>query len=87
MVWEEAIDKKGQVYYYDTETDKTQWERPAELKNSNVDEILGQFGWETFKTDDGETYYFNTKDERQERVLRQCLSIRKRNIRRNSQLT
>ena len=25
---------------------------------------MGQFGWETFKTDDGETYYFNTKDEK-----------------------
>lgn len=64
MVWEEAIDDKGQVYYYDTETDKTQWERPAQLKNSKLDELLRQFGWETYKTDNGETYYFNTKDEK-----------------------
>lgn len=51
MKWQEATDEAGNVYYYNVETNETQWEKPDEEESE----------WVTYTTDDGQEYYYNTK--------------------------
>lgn len=63
MVWEEIVDDEGRVYYYNEETEKTQWQRPDEFTVSKIDGYLKEVGWERYTTDDGDAYYYNEKTE------------------------
>lgn len=61
-IWETATDENGAVYYFNTETNETSWEKPDEMV-SEVDKLLQGTDWERYETDEGQTYYYNTKTE------------------------
>ncbi|QPG76957.1 hypothetical protein FOA43_004351 [Brettanomyces nanus] len=66
MAWEEIVDDKGRVYYYNSDTEETQWERPKSFggDDSKIDKILAKNDWSRYTTDEGEVYYFNEKTEK-----------------------
>lgn len=47
-MWKEAQDDQGRVYYYNTETNETRWDKPETTLE-----------WVTYTTDDGREYYYN----------------------------
>ena len=57
-VWKEAKDANGRVYYYNTLTKKSTWEKPKELI-SQEELILRENGWRAAKTAEGKVYYYN----------------------------
>jgi hypothetical protein len=62
--WEARTDDDGDVYYYNTETEVTQWERPAAssaTSEAGADELPA--GWEARTDDDGDVYYYNTETD------------------------
>ncbi|KAG7819780.1 hypothetical protein KL919_001866 [Ogataea angusta] len=62
-MWSEVVDEEGRVYYYNSETEQTQWERPEDLKESRVDAALEKTKWQRYLTDEGEVYYYNEETE------------------------
>lgn len=56
--WKEAKDKTGRVYYYNTVTKETSWQKPKAKKEVSQ--------WSSAKTADGKIYYYNrvTKESR-----------------------
>lgn len=60
MTWERLSDPaSGKNYYYNKETQITQWEFPDDL---TVD-TLGKHGWGRALTDDGKAYFYNGAGE------------------------
>lgn len=53
MTWQQAQDDAGRVYYYNSETLETSWEKPADFTDSS------SCSWKAYKTDDGREYYHN----------------------------
>ena len=56
--WKEAKDANGRVYYYNTLTKKSIWEKPEELV-SQQEQLLQENGWKAAKTAEGKIYYYN----------------------------
>ncbi|CCF55461.1 hypothetical protein KAFR_0A00230 [Kazachstania africana CBS 2517] len=56
--WKAAKDPKGRIYYYNTVTKKSTWEKP---KNFAEPDQPSANDWKTGKTKDGKTYYYNVK--------------------------
>lgn len=48
--WSEAKDGEGRTYYFNSKTQATSWEKPAEMSTG---------GWAEVKTEDGKVYYHN----------------------------
>ncbi|CAI4045006.1 hypothetical protein SKDZ_11G1950 [Saccharomyces kudriavzevii ZP591] len=57
--WKEAKDANGRVYYYNTLTKKSTWEKPTQLV-SKQEQLLQENGWRAAKTAEGKVYYYNT---------------------------
>lgn len=57
MVWKEAKDARGKVYYYNTVSKQSQWEKPAELLVLPPD-------WKSATTKEGKVYYYNVKTKK-----------------------
>ncbi|QID80809.1 U1 snRNP protein [Saccharomyces pastorianus] len=57
-IWKEAKDASGRIYYYNTLTKKSTWEKPKELI-SQEELLLRENGWKAAKTADGKVYYYN----------------------------
>lgn len=52
MPWTEVQDTEGRTYYFNTDTQESTWERPAELgSRANA--------WRECTSEDGKTYYYN----------------------------
>lgn len=60
--WAECKTPDGQVYYFNSTTNVTQWDRPGGAPPPppppGASRIL-PYGWEELKTDSGEVYYFH----------------------------
>ncbi|CUS24896.1 LAQU0S21e00892g1_1 [Lachancea quebecensis] len=56
--WKEASDAEGRVYYYDTDSGETTWDKPRELL-TELELKLEEHGWKTGKTEEGQLYYYN----------------------------
>lgn len=50
MSWQPVEDGQGRIYYYNTETQETNWENP----DASISLI-----WKTYATEDGKEYYYN----------------------------
>ncbi|KAJ1982601.1 U1 snRNP protein [Dimargaris xerosporica] len=59
-VWQEARTPEGKVYFYNSLTKKTMWEKPDELKTPEEQRALSQTAWKEYVADGGRTYYYNT---------------------------
>ena len=57
-IWKEAKDANGRVYYYNSLTKKSTWEKPKELV-SEEEQLLRENGWRAAKTKEGKVYYYN----------------------------
>ncbi|XP_056320667.1 pre-mRNA-processing factor 40 homolog A [Danio aesculapii] len=64
-VWTEHKSLDGKIYYYNTETKQSTWEKPDELK-SPAEQMLSKCPWKEYKSDTGKPYYYNsqTKESR-----------------------
>ncbi|CAI1548521.1 hypothetical protein SEUBUCD650_0K02080 [Saccharomyces eubayanus] len=56
--WKEAKDANGRVYYYNTLTKESTWEKPKELVPQQ-EGLFQENGWKAAKTAEGKTYYYN----------------------------
>ncbi|KAF2347490.1 FF domain [Trinorchestia longiramus] len=64
-VWTEHKAGDNRVYYYNSVTKQSSWEKPDELK-SPAELLLSQCPWKEYKSESGKTYYHNvhTKESR-----------------------
>lgn len=59
-LWKEAKDGNGRIYYYNSKTGESKWNKPRELL-SEEEVILAEHGWKSSKTADGKVYYYNSQ--------------------------
>ncbi|EDO15718.1 hypothetical protein Kpol_1073p4 [Vanderwaltozyma polyspora DSM 70294] len=59
-IWKEAKDNNGRVYYYNSKTGESRWEKPVEAP-SKQEQLLKKNGWSIGKSKAGKIYYYNTK--------------------------
>ncbi|KAK8405465.1 hypothetical protein O3P69_001796 [Scylla paramamosain] len=57
-VWTEHKAPGGRVYYYNTVTRQSSWEKPDELKTP-AELLLSQCPWKEYKSESGKVYYHN----------------------------
>lgn len=64
-LWTEHKSLDGKVYYYNTDTKQSTWEKPDDLK-SPAEQMLSKCPWKEYKSDTGKPYYYNsqTKESR-----------------------
>nr|XP_033791668.1 pre-mRNA-processing factor 40 homolog B isoform X1 [Geotrypetes seraphini] len=64
-LWTEHKAPDGRIYYYNSDTKQSTWEKPDELK-SKAELLLSQCPWKEYKSDTGKSYYYNsqTKESR-----------------------
>ena len=58
--WTRHTDDEGSVYYHNTVTDETTWDKPEGFQDDGEDNGENKGSWEKHTTDDGEVYYHNT---------------------------
>ncbi|KAG0672644.1 hypothetical protein C6P45_000075 [Maudiozyma exigua] len=68
-MWKEVKDAKGRLYYYDTVTKKSQWEKPKDYKQETVPIVTEHTvnlpqDWRSAKTKEGRVYYYNVKTKK-----------------------
>ncbi|XP_053694183.1 pre-mRNA-processing factor 40 homolog A [Sabethes cyaneus] len=56
--WTEHKAPDGRVYYYNSVSKQSLWEKPDELK-SPAEKLLSQCPWKEYKSDQGKVYYHN----------------------------
>ncbi|XP_012685783.1 pre-mRNA-processing factor 40 homolog A isoform X2 [Clupea harengus] len=61
-MWTEHKSLDGKVYFYNTETKQSTWEKPDELK-SPAEQMLSKCPWKEFKSDTGKPYYYNSQSK------------------------
>ncbi|XP_037789191.1 LOW QUALITY PROTEIN: pre-mRNA-processing factor 40 homolog A-like [Penaeus monodon] len=64
-VWTEHKAPDGRIYFYNTVTRQSVWDKPDELKTP-AELLLSQCPWKEYKSESGKTYYHNvhTKESR-----------------------
>ncbi|XP_029450374.1 pre-mRNA-processing factor 40 homolog B-like isoform X2 [Rhinatrema bivittatum] len=64
-LWSEHKAPDGRIYFYNSDTKQSTWEKPDELK-SKAELLLSQCPWKEYKSDTGKSYYYNsqTKESR-----------------------
>ncbi|KAJ1654791.1 U1 snRNP protein [Dispira simplex] len=58
-IWKEYKTPEGRVYFYNTSTKNTTWEKPDELKTSE-ERALSTTAWKEYVAENGRMYYYNT---------------------------
>lgn len=58
-MWQEVADSTGKVYFYNSETGESTWEKPEELF-TDFERALLRTNWKEYTADGGHKYYFNT---------------------------
>ncbi|WBW73018.1 U1 snRNP-associated protein Usp104 [Schizosaccharomyces osmophilus] len=56
--WHEVKTEDGRVYYYDSISRKSVWEKPEELMNE-FERKLSKLAWKEYTTADGKQYWYN----------------------------
>lgn len=57
--WSEHKSPDGRVYYYNSITKQSSWEKPDELKTP-TERLLSACPWKEYTSDSGKVYYYNT---------------------------
>nr|XP_028577246.1 pre-mRNA-processing factor 40 homolog B isoform X4 [Podarcis muralis] len=60
--WTEHRAPDGRVYYYNSETKQSSWEKPDELK-SKAELLLSRCPWREYHSETGKPYYYNTQSK------------------------
>lgn len=65
--WSEHKAPDGRIYYYNSITKQSSWEKPDELKTP-AEKLMSQCPWKEYRSDTGKVYYHNvnTKESRWE---------------------
>lgn len=61
-VWTEHKAPDGRIYFYNTVTRQSSWEKPDELKTP-AELLLSQCPWKEYKSESGKTYYHNVNSK------------------------
>jgi hypothetical protein len=61
--WVKMYDDDGDAYYFNQETEQTQWEAPAAQESASSSASDLPEGWEARQDEDGDTYYYNSVTE------------------------
>ncbi|GAU95998.1 hypothetical protein RvY_07508 [Ramazzottius varieornatus] len=56
--WAEHRTEKDEIYYYNSKTQASSWEKPVELQTL-VESLLAELPWKEYTTDDGRVYFHN----------------------------
>lgn len=56
--WAEYKSDDGRIYYYNSATKQSSWEKPEEMK-TETEKLLANCPWKEYRTDDGRLYYHN----------------------------
>ncbi|PGH14185.1 hypothetical protein AJ80_06054 [Polytolypa hystricis UAMH7299] len=60
VLWQEARNADGRVYYYNVQTKATQWAKPMELMTP-VERALSNQPWKEYTAEGGRKYWYNTE--------------------------
>uniref|UniRef100_A0A8D2KQX5 Pre-mRNA-processing factor 40 homolog A n=1 Tax=Varanus komodoensis TaxID=61221 RepID=A0A8D2KQX5_VARKO len=60
--WSEHRAPDGRVYYYNSETKQSSWEKPDDLK-SKAELLLSRCPWREYRSETGKPYYYNTQSK------------------------
>jgi pre-mRNA-processing factor 40 len=60
VLWQEARNADGRVYYYNTITKATQWTKPVELMTP-AERALADQPWKEYTAEGGRKYWYNTE--------------------------
>ncbi|KAI1977118.1 U1 snRNP protein [Ophidiomyces ophidiicola] len=63
MLWQEARNGEGRVYYYNVQTKATQWAKPIELMTP-MERALADQPWKEYTADGGRKYWYNTETKK-----------------------
>lgn len=58
--WRSAKDAKGRVYFYNTKSGKSQWDKPLALFDDQ-ELLLHEHGWKANKTPEGKVYFYHAQ--------------------------
>ena len=58
--WTEHKSPDGRIYFYNTVTKQSVWEKPDALKSS-TELLLAKCPWKEYKSDNGRIYYHNNE--------------------------
>lgn len=64
MTWREAKDSSGRIYYYNSETKKSTWDKPKELY-TRQDELLEKSQWKQYFSKENKKYYYYNLETKQ----------------------
>ncbi|KAL3428054.1 FF domain-containing protein [Phlyctema vagabunda] len=62
VLWQEAKNNDGRVYYYNTITKATQWTKPEELMTP-AERALADQPWKEYTAEGGRKYWYNTESK------------------------
>ncbi|XP_066471827.1 pre-mRNA-processing factor 40 homolog B isoform X1 [Tiliqua scincoides] len=60
--WSEHRAPDGRIYYYNSETKQSSWEKPDELK-SKAELLLSRCPWREYRSETGKPYYYNAQSK------------------------
>ncbi|OQD77970.1 hypothetical protein PENDEC_c002G02296 [Penicillium decumbens] len=62
VLWQEARNTDGRVYYFNVQTKATQWAKPVELMTP-VERALADQPWKEYTAEGGRKYWYNTESK------------------------
>ncbi|EER30077.1 hypothetical protein D8B26_007365 [Coccidioides posadasii str. Silveira] len=63
LLWQEARNSEGRVYYYNVQTKATQWAKPFELMTPSERALANQ-PWKEYTAEGGRKYWYNTETKK-----------------------